>query len=495
MKIPQKLLHKIQIHKMDKIVILRVFTSLLMLFCLFFLMPVLIAVLDGDAYIISAFIIPLVVVLCIGLPIVFFTRHHKGVTNLKQGILLVPLCWIAISIIGSIPYMLSGVIESFSAALFETSSGLTTTGATVLLDIESVPRAILFWRALTHWLGGMGIVVLAVALFPQVGMGGNIMLAAESPGPTLEKVTPKINEMAKILWIMYTVLTAIEMVLLMLGGMDWFDAITHSFATLATGGFSTKNDSIAAFSPYIQTVITVFMLLAGINFAMYFAIIKGNISSLWKDSEFKGYIFVVVVVGVIIAGNLLIFTETNISKALRDSFFQVAAIITTTGFVSQDYEVWPYFSQALLFLLMFIGGCAGSTGGGIKVIRVITTLKYIQREIIKFFTPKRVQRIKISKRSVDEDYIKLVMFFILCYFLILLLTTLVVSLDNFDILTSFTTALATLGNIGPGLGAVGPTDNYAMFSPWLKVFLSLVMITGRLELFTVLILFSPRFWK
>lgn len=482
---------------MDKVLILRVFTSLLMLFCLFFFIPALIAMLDNETNIAFAFVIPSVAMLSAGAPILFLTRHHKGVANLKQGILLVPLCWITISIIGSIPYMASGVIDSFSAALFETSSGLTTTGATVLIDIESVPRAILFWRALTHWLGGMGIVVLAVALFPQVGIGGNIMLAAESPGPTLEKVTPKINEMAKIFWIMYAALTMIEVLLLMLGGMDWFDATTHAFATLATGGFSTKNDSIAAFShsPYLQIVITVFMLLAGINFAMYFSIIKGNISSLWKDSELKGYIFLVVVVSIIIAVNLLIKTETNISNALLDSFFQVATIITTTGFVSQDYEMWPYFSQALLFLLMFVGGCAGSTGGGIKVIRIVTILKYIQREIIKFFTPRRVQRIKISKRSVDEDYIKLVMFFVFCYILILLLTTLVVSLDNFDILTSFTTALATLGNIGPGLGAVGPTDNYAMFSPWLKIFLSLVMITGRLELFTVLILFSPRFWK
>lgn len=481
---------------MDKILTLRVFASLLILFSFFFLSPALIAVIYNEQDIIPSFIIPGLIILIICLPIMFFTRHHKGIANLKQGILLVPLCWISISIVGSLPYIFSGVIPSIFGAIFETSSGLTTTGATVLTDIESVPHAILFWRSLTHWLGGMGIVVLAVALFPQVGIGGNIMLAAESPGPTLEKITPKINEMAKIFWFLYTALTVVEIFLLMIGGMNWFDAVNHAFATLATGGFSTKNASVAAFtSPYIQTVITIFMIIAGVNFSIYFSMVAGNIKSIIKDTELRGYLGIVCVAGILVAITLLLKTETTVGQALLDSFFQVATILTTTGFATEDYELWPYFAQGILLLLMFVGGCAGSTGGGIKVVRIITILKYIRREIIKFCTPRRIQRIKLNNKSVDEDYIKLVIFFVLCYLFILLITTLMVSLNNIDILTSFTTALATLGNIGPGFGGVGPTNNYAMFSPWLHGYLSLVMIAGRLELFTVLILFSPRFWK
>lgn len=482
---------------MDKILIVRVFVSLLILYCLFFMFPIFIALIYHEYDMIFAFAVPSIIILVLGCPLMFLTRRHKGKTNLKQGLLLVPLCWIAVSIVGSIPYFLSGTISEFSAALFEACSGLTTTGASVLTNIELVPKAILFWRALTHWLGGMGIVVLAVALFPRVGIGGNILLAAESPGPTLEKITPKINEMAKIFWILYTSLTMLQTIMLILGGMDWFDALTHSFATLATGGFSTKNSGIVAYqySPYIQTIITIFMLLAGINFAMYFGIIKRNFSTLWRDSELRVYLGIVCVASIIIAINLLIFTKTTIGTAILDAFFQVIAIVTTTGFASADFEIWPYFSQGVLFLLMFVGGCAGSTGGGIKVVRVMVMIKYMRREIVKFFSTRRIEHIKINRKVAGEDYIKLVLFFVTCYVFLLLGTTLVITFDNHDILTSFTTALATLGNIGPGFGQVGPTDNYSIFAPWLKIFLSLVMITGRLELFTVLIIFSPRFWK
>lgn len=480
---------------MNKILIIRVFFSLLILFCLFFTLPIVIACIFQETDMIDAFLIPALIIIIIGAPILFFTRKYRGTMNLKQGLLLVPLCWITVSIVGSIPYMLSGVFSNFSSALFETSSGLTTTGASVISNIEVIPKTMLFWRALTHWLGGMGIVVLAVALFPQVGIGGNILLAAESPGPSLEKITPKINSMAKIFWILYFSLTVLETLLLMAGGMDWFDSITHSFATLATGGFSTQNTSIFNYSPYIQIVITIFMVLAGINFAMYFAILSGSIAALWRDSELKVYVTIIIVAAFLVIINLFTFTSLSISESIRHGFFQVATILTTTGFSSIDYEMWPHFSQGVLFLLMFVGGCAGSTGGGIKVIRLTIILKYIRREIIKFFSPLRVQHITINRKVVGEDYIKLVMFFVSCYVGLLLLVTLIVSFDNHDILTSFSTALATLGNIGPGFSNIGPTDNYALFSPWVHMFLSVVMITGRLELFTVLILLSPRFWK
>lgn len=482
---------------MDKILILRVFVALLVLFALFFTFPILIALIYREYEVIPAFLIPELIIILCGMPIIALTKNHRGQTNLKQGLLLVPLCWITVSIVGSIPYMLSSEITHFSAAVFESSSGLTTTGASVLTNIEAVSKTILFWRALTHWLGGMGIVVLTVALFPQVGIGGNIMLAAESPSPTLEKITPRINEMAKIFWVLYTALTTLQTILLIFGGMNWFDSITHSFATLATGGFSTQNNSIATYahSPYIQTIFTIFMILAGINYAIYFAVITGNFAMIWKDSELKLYLFLIFGSTLLILINLMQHTRTNIFQALLDSAFQTTTIITTTGFASVDFEQWPYMAQGILFLLMFIGGCAGSTGGGVKVIRISVILKYIRREVNKFFSPMRIQKIKINKKIIDEDYIKLVIFFVACYAVVLLITTLVITFDNHDILTSFTTALATLGNIGPGFGNVGPTESYTIFAPWLKIFLSLVMITGRLELFTVLIIFSPKFWK
>ena len=473
----------------------RIFISLLVLFHLFYILPIIVAVIYKEYHIISSFSVPFVIVILIGIPLMLLLRADHQHMNLKQGLLLVPLCWFSVSVMGSIPYMLSGVIPQLSAALFETSSGLTTTGATVLSDIEIVPKAILFWRSLTHWLGGMGIVVLIVALFPSASIGGNIMIATESPGPSLEKITPKINHMAKIFWLLYTVLTVLEIVLLLLGGMNLFDAITHAFATLATGGFSTQNTSIAEYSSYIQIVIIVFMILAGINFSMYFLFLTRSFSTILRDSELKMYLFIIVMSSAIIIFSLVVSTNAPLGSSIRDTFFQVVSFITTTGFVSTNYELWPNLAQAMLFLLMFVGGCAGSTGGGIKVIRITVILKYIKREINKIFSPMRVQHITVNRKKVEDDYIKLVMFFVFCYIAVLLFTTLVISADNHDLLTSFTTALATLGNIGPGFAKVGPIYTYEIFSPWLKTFLSIVMITGRLELFAVLIIFSPKLWK
>lgn len=341
----------------------------------------------------------------------------------------------------------------------------------------------------------MGIVVLTVAVFPLIGIGGNTLLTAEATGPFLEKITPRITHMAKIFWLFYCALTVIETVLLMFAGLDWFDAITHAFATMATGGFSPYDTSLIGVAPSVKIIVSLFMILAGINFSLYFFLISGAIKSIMRNSELKAYFVIIVIATVCIVLNLMYSMGLSIQQALIDGVFQVTSILTTTGFVSSNFELWPNFSQTILFLLMFIGGCAGSTGGGVKVIRILLTIKYIARELTHFFTPLKVQRITLHKRSVDEGYVRIVLLFISSYAFLILFTTFVVSLENYDILTSFTTALATLGNIGPGFGAIGAVDNYAFFSPWLKMFLSLVMITGRLELFAVLIIFSPRFWR
>ncbi len=449
----------------------------------------------NEMYLLNSFLIPALTVIISGPIILFALKKHEGYISLKQSLLIVPISWLCVSILGAFPYIISESIPSFFDALFETVSGLTTTGASILNQIDTLPKTILFWRALTHWIGGMGIVVLTVAVFPLVGIGGNTLLAAEAPGPGLEKITPRITSTAKIFWLIYLALTIIEAEFLYLAGMSIFDSITHAFATMATGGFSTYNDSLIAASPSVQIIITVFMLLAGTNFALHFALITGNIATLWHDSEWRLYISFFIIATLLIVFNLAMSMKINIVEALRITSFQVASIITTTGFVAVNFEHWPYFAQTILLLLMFIGGSAGSTGGGIKVIRIFLVFKYALREITHFFILHKVQRIVINKKVVSEDFIRKILLFVTCYITLLLFTTLVVSFDNNDILTSFSTALATLGNIGPGFGNIGPVNNYAFFSPWVKAFLSFIMITGRLELFVVLIIFSPRFWK
>lgn len=475
---------------------LRVLGSLITIYSFILLLPAIVSqIYDEQEYTIY-FLSPCLILLFLGVSILFFTRHTKAVASLRQTLFLVPFSWFIVSLLGTIPFIVSRTIPDFSSAFFETVSGFTTTGASILQDIEALPKAMLFWRSLTHWLGGMGIVVLTVALFPLIGIGGNALMAAESPGPELNKITPKISNVAKIFWLIYTGLTLLETLLLTIAGMDIFEAITHSFATMATGGFSTKNASIAAYSsPAIQWIITVFMFFAGTNFALYFALLTRNFTAPFKDTEFRWYLSITFGAGILIAGTLFLTQKLSIETALRDGFFQTISILTTTGFVSTDFELWHFFPQAMLFFLMFFGGCAGSTGGGIKIIRITTTVKFLLSELVHFFIPQKVTVIKINNKKIDYDYIKVVLVFILSYIFIVLLTTVVVSLQNIDLLSSFTTALATLGNIGPGFGSIGPTDNYALFSPPIKIFLSFVMIAGRLELFTILILFSPRYWR
>jgi len=430
--------------------------------------------------------------------IYLFTRSKREFRfTTRDGFLLVSLSWIAVSAIGAIPYVLCGSIPTFTEAYFETMSGFTTTGASILTAIEGLPYSILFWRSLTHWLGGMGIVVLAVAVLPLIGIGGMPLIQAESPGPRVDKIVPKVGETAKILWLIYLGLTILETLLLMLGGMNLFDSLTHTFGTMATGGFSPKNASVGAYSsPYLQNIITIFMVLAGVNFGLYYVLLQRNIKSIWRNTEFKVYLGIFFISMLLIALNLKgqgIFS--SLGESLRYSGFQTASILTTTGYATADFDAWPFFSRAVLFALMFIGGCSGSTGGGMKVIRITLFFKLALNEMKHLLNPRGVYKIRINKEPVKKDMIFTVTGFIFLYIFLLIFITLVVAWSNVDLLSSFSTALVTLGNIGPGFAKVGPTMNFHFLSPGVKWLLSFAMMVGRLEVYTVLVILTPRFWK
>jgi trk system potassium uptake protein TrkH len=425
-----------------------------------------------------------------------YTSKRRTNLRIKDGFLFVSLGWITASLIGALPYYLSGCVDSFTDSFFEASSGLTTTGATILTNIESLSHSLLFWRAQTHWLGGMGIVVLTVAILPILGIGGLQLVKAEAPGPTVDKISPRIAETAKILWGIYIAFTLIQTFLLMLGGLSLFDAITHSFATMATGGFSPKNASIAHYSSaYVEIVITLFMFLAGVNFTLHYRLLTGKVGYLIKNTELKAYIFIFFTSSILIAANLYHKYYSSIFESLRHAFFQSATILTTTGFASADYEKWPMFSQIILFLLMFVGGCTGSTGGGIKVLRIVTLLKQGLNEMKYLIHPRGVFVLKVSGNPIKKDIVYAISGFFFLYIITLLTVTLIVSTTEQDIITSLTTALATVGNIGPGFGNVGPTDNYAFYPDAIKWVLSFAMIAGRLEIYTFIIIFFPYFWK
>lgn len=428
--------------------------------------------------------------------LVFYRGNLPDTISTKDGFLLVALSWLAASLGGSLPFYISGAIPSYTDAFFETISGFSTTGASILTNIEALPQSILLWRSLTHWLGGMGIVVLAVAILPLLGIGGMQLIKAEAPGPTVDKITPRIAETAKYLWFIYLGFTVAETVLLMLGGMNLFDALTHTFGTVATGGFSTKNTSVSHFdSAYIDWVITVFMILAGINFTLHFRLLTGRFAGIKRDSELKAYLAIIILSTVIITASIYGNTYDTISESLRFAAFQVATFITTTGYATADYENWPHLAQIILFMLMFVGGCAGSTGGGIKVIRLVTLLKQGINEMKYLVHPRGVFMIRLSGQTVKKDIVYAVSGFFFLYIFLVLVVTMIVATAGTDALTAFTTALATVGNIGPGFGLVGPTENYAFYPAYVKWFLSAAMIIGRLEIYTILVLFTPMFWK
>jgi len=422
-------------------------------------------------------------------------KNDKKSIGKREGYLIVSLTWVIISLFGTLPFILSDTIVSFTDAFFETMSGFTTTGATILVDIEVIPRGILYWRAMTHWIGGMGIIVLTVAILPFLGIGGLQLMIAEMPGITPDKLHPRITETAKRFWAIYVIFTVAEVILLWVGEMNFFDSVCHSFATMATGGFSTQNDSITGFMPYTQYIIILFMFIAGTNFTLHYFVMHRQIKKAAANEEFKMYFWIITTVSIFIAIGLVISMGINAESAFRDSLFTVVSIITTTGFVTADYSLWPSFLWMLIFALMFIGGSAGSTGGGVKIIRHLLLIKNSFLEMKRSIHPQAIIPVKYNGKSVTQQIIFNVMAFFLIYILIFSFGTLTLSLLGYNLETSIGATIASLGNIGPGIGNVGPVDNYAFFTPIAKWFLSFLMLLGRLELFTVLIVISPAFWR
>lgn len=427
-----------------------------------------------------------------------FTRKKPSKSELfiKDGLLIVGLAWIIFSVIGAMPYYLTGSITSIVDAFFETVSGFTTTGSTILTDIESLPMGILFWRSFTHWIGGMGVLVFVMAIIPL--SGGNTMniMKAEVPGPTVDKLVPKTKQSAKILYLIYIAMTALEVILLMLGGMPFIDSLTNSFSTAGTGGFCMKADSIGFYdSAYIDGVVTVFMILFGINFNLFYLVLLKNFKRIFKSEELRTYIKIIAVAIALITWNIQ-GMYGGVLKSFRYASFQVATIITTTGFMTADFNLWPTFSKAILLSLMIIGACAGSTGGGVKVSRVLITFKYIKSEIKKVIHPRSISNITMDEKLIDDTMTKNVSAYLLIYLVIMAVSFILITLNEFDIETSLTSVITCLNNVGPGLGnLVGPTGNFSTFSPFSKLVLTLDMLLGRLEIFPILFLFSPRIFK
>ncbi len=431
----------------------------------------------------------------------------------REGFAVVSLAWFVLSLVGALPFVFSGVLASYTDAFFETMSGLTTTGATILggVDtpaIEELPASFLFWRSLCHWLGGMGIIVLTLAIMPVLGMGGMQLFKAEVPGLTADKLTPRIAETAKRLWLVYVGFTAVQ-VLLLWPAMGLFDAVNHAFATMATGGFSTKNASVGHFqSAYVEWVIIVFMILAGINFALHYRMLRGQFVSLRRDAELNVYLSIMAVSTLLLvvavweplaytdsAGRTEALTYASFSESFRKAAFQAVAIVTTTGFGTADYELWPAMANSVLFFLFFSGGMAGSTGGGIKVIRHVLLYKNSFTELKQLIHPNAVMHIRINGQIVSKEIMGNVLSFFVLYFALLGFSTLVMSTMGLDVLSSFSVAMSSIGNVGPAFGDFGPTETYAPIPAFGKWVLALLMMAGRLELFTVLVLFSVAFWK
>ena len=457
----------------------------------------LLALAVGEPEQIAAFLVPAAFIGLLSATVLAGLRHvPREVLLTREGFLFVTLSWISVSLSGALPFVLSGAIPSYADAFFEAMSGFTTTGATILTDIEALPRSILFWRSLMQWLGGMGIVVLTVAILPRMGIGGLKVLRSEAPGPTVDKLTPRIAQTAKILWLLYVGMSALEVALLLLVGMQPLDAVMHTFSTVAIGGFSPRNDSIGSFqSGWVDLVVIVFMLAAGVNFSLYFRLSRGGLRVLVSNVEFRVYVAIAAAATLIMTLTLHGRVYDSVTDSLRYGAFQVVSILTTTGYTTADYSRWPQFAQAVLMALMFVGGCAGSTAGGVKVVRIITLSKLAANELRYLIHPRGVFPTRVAARPLKKDIIHPIATFFYLYIAILIVTMLVVASAGTDLLSAFSTALSTVGNIGPGFGAIGPAENYAHYPMGVKLFLSLAMLTGRLELYSVVVLLTPAFWR
>jgi len=423
-----------------------------------------------------------------------FKPLQKQISH-REGFLIVALGWVLATLFGSLPFLFASTFTGFTDTYFETVSGFTTTGATVLNNIEILPKSILFWRSMIQWLGGMGIILFSIAILPLLGIGGMQLYKAEVPGPVMEKLTPRIAETARSLWKIYIFLSVAQVLLLMLFGMDLFDSVCHAFTTMATGGFSTRNKSLESFNnPALEIICIFFMLAAGINFSLHYRLFNGKLKSFFKDREFLTYFSIIITASVVITLALAA-TGKPAATSIKNAAFQVVSIMTTTGYSNTNFDQWSGFSKILLFILMFIGGSAGSTGGGIKCIRIMLLLKMAYREFIIMIHPHAVTSVKIAGKSVSQTILRSICVFVVCYLLLFILGSLFMSLCGLDFITAVSATAASLGNVGPGLSGVGPYENYQFIPEAGKWALILLMLLGRLEIFTFLIIFIPEFWK
>ena len=421
--------------------------------------------------------------------------RSEAAVNKREGYLIVVLGWLAMAVFSSLPYYLSGITHGVTNSFFEAMSGLTTTGATILTDIEYVPRGILFWRSMTQWIGGMGIIVLTVALFPLLGIAGIELFVAEAPGPTSDKLHPRIKETAKRLWLIYVGLTALLFVVLMLEGMSGYDAINHALTTMATGGFSTQNASMAAYSPLIQYTVILFMFLAGTNYTIIYYSLKGRFHKVISSDEFRFYLAIVALSGLLLTLGIYAWMGTDVEQSFRAGLFTAVSLITTTGFATVDYTSYSEVVLLMCFILLFVGACAGSTSGGIKLVRHMVFLKNSIYEFKRILHPRAMIRIKINKAVVAPRILTHILVFLLIYLITFVVGSVVLSMFGLDFMTAIGAVATSLGNVGPGIGTVGPVDNFEHLPAMVKWILSVLMLMGRLELFTVLVLFTPYFWK
>ena len=461
-----------------------------------FMIPaLLISVGYGEQTAIMGFLYTLAVMAAVLIVLFAFCRKAGKLFGAKEGLVCVGLSWIVLSLLGCLPFWFSGAIPHFIDALFEIVSGFTTTGSSILKDVESLPKGLLYWRSFSHWVGGMGVLVFLLAISPgDQGKGFTMhLLRAESPGPDVGKLVPKMKKTAAILYLIYVSITITNILFLLLGKMPLFDAVCTAFGTAGTGGFGVRNDSLAGYSPYLQNVTTVFMFLFGVNFSCYYLLLLGNVKSVAKDEELRFYMGTALVVATLIALNIRPMYGTW-EETIRHSAFQVSSIMTTTGFATTDFDLWPAFSKGLLMFLMVIGACAGSTGGGLKCARALLLLKSLRRNIRKVLHPRKVQVVRVNGKAVDETVLDNANAYLAAYVVIIILSYLVLSLDNFSIGTNLSAVLACFNNIGPGMEAVGPTCNFSAFSDLSKLTLIFDMLAGRLEIFPILVLLSKTTW-
>ncbi len=460
------------------------------------MIPSLLVALYYGSYDWKALLLSIIITAAVGFVMNRIFKYKQDI-QAKEGLAIVGFGWILVSIFGALPFIFSGTIPSWVDAFFETVSGFTTTGASIVDNIESFPKGILFWRSFTHWIGGMGILVFTVALLPMFGIGGFQIYKTESPGPAPDRIVPRVRDTAKILYTIYTIITAIEIILLVLGGMSLYDSALHTFGTVGTGGFGIKANSVGYYqSTYIHLVIAIFMTLCGANFSLYYLLFKRKWREVVKNTELRFYLGIILISVILVSLNIYSSMKyDNFGIALRDSFFQVSSIITTTGYSTVDFDKWPTFSKVILFALMFIGGCAGSTAGGIKNIRIVVLLKAIKREFYRILHPRAVIPIKIDGKVISNNTIAGISSFFALFIFIFIISTMIVSLDGVDFESAASAVAATLGNVGPAFGFAGPLRSYSGFSNLSKIVMSICMLLGRLEIFTLMILFNPEIWK